>query len=69
MPRKVLYKVQPVSEEDVDTSVHGRTVMLMDAEYELAKEIMSIVRMHLTAHPDIDTCKVSRLCEMMLVYV
>jgi hypothetical protein len=46
-----------------------RAVKLIDKEYALAKEIMSIVRMHLTAHPDLDTCKVSRLCEMMLVYV
>jgi hypothetical protein len=46
-----------------------RTVKLMDTEYELAQAVMDVVKTYLELHPEIDTCKVSRLCEMMLVYV
>ena len=74
--KEAFYENQTMQSEQMNVpanklgkSVRGPVVQLMDEEYALAKEIMSIVRMHLTANPQIDTCKVSRLCEMMLVYM
>ncbi len=62
------YNEVPKTSYDVDVASH-RSVKLMDTEYELAQAIMGVVKTYLELHPEIDTCKVSRLCEMMLVYV